>query len=61
MIAGGFVVLGLFLLSGRWLSSETPLAGMATAARWFIPAWLIGGAVDMWIGVANAGYSATKE
>jgi hypothetical protein len=61
VIAGGIALLGLFLLAGRWLSPGAPLAGMATAARWFIPVWLIAAVVNMWIGVAKAGYSVTEE
>ena len=61
VIAGGFVLLGLFLLAGRLLSSGAPLAGIPTAARWFIPFWLVCAGINMWIGVAKAGYSVTEE
>jgi hypothetical protein len=61
IIAGGLVLLGLFLLAGRLLSSTSPIAGMASAARWFVPVWLIGAGVNMWVGVAKAGYSVAEE
>lgn len=61
VIAGGFILLGLFLLAGRLLSPGAPGAGMTTAARWFIPAWLIAAGLNMWIGVAKAGYSVREE
>jgi hypothetical protein len=61
VLAGGFVLLGLFLLAGRLLGPGAPHAGMAAAARWFIPVWLIGAGVNMWIGVAKAGYSVREE
>jgi hypothetical protein len=61
VIAGGFVLLGLFLLAGRLLSSGPLLAGMAAAARWFIPVWLILAGVNLWIGVVKAGYSVAEE
>jgi len=34
---------------------------MVTAARWFIPVWLIGAGINMYIGVAKAGYSVAEE
>jgi hypothetical protein len=61
VIAGGLIQLGLFLLVGRLLNSGAPAAGMATAARWFILAWLVGAGVNMWVGVSKAGYSVTEE
>ena len=61
VIAGGLVLLGIFLLAGRLLSSSGSVTGMASAARWFIPAWLIGAGVNMWVGVAKAGYSVAEE
>jgi hypothetical protein len=61
VIAGGLLLLGLFLIAGRLLGVGAPGAGMATAARWFIPVWLIGAGINMWIGVARAGYSVAEE
>jgi hypothetical protein len=61
VIAGGMVLLGLFLLGGRLLSASAPSLGMAGAMRWFIPLWLIAAAVNLWIGVTRAGYSVAEE
>jgi hypothetical protein len=61
VIVGGLVLLGLFLLAGRFLSAATPAAAMAAAARWFIPVWLIGAAINMYVGVARAGYTVAEE
>jgi hypothetical protein len=61
VIAGGVVLLALFVLAGRILNAAAPLAGMATATRWFIPIWLIAAAINLWVGVAKAGYSVAEE
>jgi hypothetical protein len=61
VIAGGLVLLGIFLLGGRLLSASAPSLGMAGALRWFIPLWLIAAAVNLWIGVTHAGYSVAEE
>ena len=59
VIAGGLVLLGLFVLFG-WLWGANA-AGRALAAKAFMPAWLLVAAVNMWVGVAHAGYSAREE
>jgi hypothetical protein len=61
VIAGGLVLLGLFILAGRFLAAGNPVAGMTTAARWFIPMWLVGAGINMYVGVARAGYSVAEE
>lgn len=61
VIAGGLLLLGLLVLGARLVQSAAPTAGMATAARWFIPIWLIGAGINMWIGVSKAGYSVAEE
>jgi hypothetical protein len=61
VIAGGLVLLGLFLFVGRLLSPGAPAAGMTAAARWFIPVWLVAAGVNLWIGVTRAGYSVAEE
>jgi hypothetical protein len=61
VIAGGLVLLGLFILAGRLLVGGNPVAGMATAARWFVPVWLVGAGINMYVGVARAGYSLAEE
>jgi hypothetical protein len=61
VIAGGFLLLGLCLLVGRWLGDPDPVAGLTRAARLFIPLWLIGAGINMWVGVSKAGYSVAEE
>ncbi|HEV7715223.1 MAG TPA: hypothetical protein VGO53_06495 [Steroidobacteraceae bacterium] len=56
VIAGGLVLLAIFLLIGRSTS-----IGMAAMARWFIPVWLVGAGINMWLGVSKAGYSVAEE
>lgn len=59
VMAGGLVLLGVFVLFG-WLWGANA-AGMALAAKVFLPGWLLIAAVNMWVGVAHAGYSAREE
>ena len=58
IIGGGLVLLAVCVLFGRWL-------GGAGATRFaiglFIPVWLASAAVNMWFGVARAGYSLREE
>jgi hypothetical protein len=58
VMAGGFVLLGLCLLIGRSVGGAT---GMASAAKYFIPVWLIATLFNMWFGVSRAGYSVADE
>ena len=58
VIAGGFGLLIVCLLLGRWIGGA---AGLATAAKVFVPIWLIGAGINMWIGVSKAGYSVAEE
>lgn len=60
MIAGGFLLLGVFLLVGRWIGGGTSSA-LASAATWFIPIWLIAAGVNLLVGVARAGYPVADE
>ena len=60
VIGIGLAVLGVFLLAGRLLGGA-PGPAMATAARFFIPLWLVAAAVNLWIGVSRAGYSVADE
>jgi hypothetical protein len=59
VIAGGFILLGIFLLLGRWTGGGTSSA-LASAARYFIPIWLIAAGVNLWVGVAR-GYPVAEE
>jgi thiol:disulfide interchange protein len=58
VLAAGFLLLGLCLFLGHRFGGAPGLAG---AAKYFIPLWLVGAAVNMWIGVTQAGYSVRDE
>jgi hypothetical protein len=55
VMAGGLALLAVCLLVGRTTGS------VGTASLVFIPLWLIGAAINMWIGVNRAGYSYADE
>lgn len=59
VIGAGIALLGIFVLFG-WLWGAST-AGMALAAKLFVPSWLLVAAVNMWVGVAHAGYSVREE
>ncbi|MGH8701642.1 MAG: hypothetical protein ACREVR_10785 [Burkholderiales bacterium] len=58
IIVGGFVLLGLSVLAARWIGTGT--SSMVTAAKVFIPIWLVVALVNLWLGT-RAGYSVTEE
>jgi len=59
VIGGGIVLLGLFLHFGRlWGGAEPDLA---LPAKLFMPVWFALALVNMWVGVAKAGYSVRDE
>jgi hypothetical protein len=55
VLAVGFVLLGAFVLLGRTLGNGSK------GALYFLPVWLAAAAVNMWLGVAKAGYSVRDE
>lgn len=59
VIVGGLVLLGVFLLFGQ-LWGGTPQA-LGTAAKMFIPVWLIVAVANLWVGVNKAGYTVAQE
>jgi len=59
VIAGGIVLLGVFLLFGH-LWGDAP-ASLGKAAKLFMPVWLAVSITNMWIGVSKAGYTVTEE
>jgi hypothetical protein len=59
VVAGGFSLLLSCLLLGHAFGDGVP--GAITGAKLFIPLWLIGAGVNMWLGVSHAGYSAADE
>jgi hypothetical protein len=60
VIAAGFALLALCLLAGRALG-PTSSAGLALGAKVFLPLWLVGAGVNLWIGVSRAGYTLAEE
>lgn len=59
VMAGGILLLGVFLLFGKLWGGDA--LGSATAAKAFIPLWLAVAVVNMWIGVSKAGYTVREE
>jgi hypothetical protein len=60
IIIGGLLLLGVFVLGGRWLGGGATQP-MVTAAKLFVPLWLVLAAINMWFGVSRAGYSVADE
>jgi hypothetical protein len=59
VIFGGLLLLAVFALFGRLWGHDA--AGMALAARWFVPVWAGVALVNMWVGVTTAGYTVMQE
>ena len=59
VVGGGLALLLACLLLGHAFGGGN--AGLATGAKVFIPLWLIGAGINMWIGVSQAGYSVADE
>ncbi len=59
VILGGLLLLGVFLLFG-WLWGAST-AGIALAARAFVPLWLMVAVANLWVGVQHAGYTLRQE
>jgi hypothetical protein len=58
IIVAGLASLGVFALIG-WKVGGAP--SIPAAAKIFIPIWLGAALVNMWLGVARAGYTAAEE
>jgi uncharacterized membrane protein YoaK (UPF0700 family) len=58
IIVGGLVLFGVFVLVARF-AGGTHMIGLA--AKIFIPVWLVAALINLWIGVARAGYSVAEE
>jgi hypothetical protein len=58
VLAVAFGLLGLCALAGYVLGG-TP--GIATATLIFLPLWLVGAGINMYMGVKGAGYSVADE
>ena len=59
IIAAGLVIGALFLFAGRLLGRGPET--LALGAKLFIALWFIAAAVNLWMGVAKAGYSFMEE
>lgn len=55
--------LGLLLLLGAVMLGHVAGggAGAARAALWFLPVWLTGAGLNMYVGVTRAGYAVRDE
>jgi len=59
VIVTGLLLLAVFSLLGHlWGASA---AGIAAAAKYFIPAWLLISVTNLWVGVTKAGYTVMQE
>jgi hypothetical protein len=59
VIFGGFLLLGVCLLVGRWTGRAATVT--ATTIKYFLVLWLVATLVNMWVGVSKAGYSIKDE
>jgi hypothetical protein len=57
VIGGGFALMAACLLLGHAWGG---MPGLLTGARLFIPLWLVGAFVNMWVGTTH-GYSWAEE
>ena len=60
VIFGGFLLLGVCLLLGRWIEGAAATV-VATTIKYFIVLWLAATLVNMSVGVSKAGYSIKDE
>jgi hypothetical protein len=58
IIVAGLLLLGIFVFAGSRIGGTVT---MVTAAKLFIPVWLVAALINIWIGVAQAGYSVAEE
>lgn len=60
VITGGLVLLAFCLFVGRQLEEGTA-TGLATGMKLFVPLWLLGAGINLWVGVTHAGYTVAEE
>jgi hypothetical protein len=58
VLGGGFSLLLCCLLLGHAWGG---MPGLVRGAQAFIPLWLLGAAINMWVGVSHAGYTVAEE
>lgn len=59
VMGAGILLLVVFVMFG-WLWGASS-AGMALAAKAFVPVWLLIACINMWVGVTHAGYTVRQE
>ena len=59
-IVGGFVLMAACFGAAKLLAGSAA-DGMRTAAIAFVALWFVIAGVNMWVGVAKAGYSVAEE
>ena len=59
-LVAGLLLLGAALLLGKLFSAHYPGATFVVTVA-YVALWLIIAGVNMWVGVAKAGYSVTEE
>jgi hypothetical protein len=59
VILAGFALLAIWMLAGRYIGGSQP--AMAKTALVFLPIWLVAVLVNLWVGVARAGYTVAEE
>jgi hypothetical protein len=60
IILGGFALLAVCVLAARRLGGG-PEAPLGSAVAIFIAIWFVAAAINMWLGVARAGYTFREE
>jgi hypothetical protein len=60
VIFGGFLLLVVCLLLGRWIGGAAATV-VATTIKCFLALWLAATLLNMWVGVNKAGYSVKNE
>lgn len=55
ILAGAFALLAVCVAIGGYMRS------LRKGALVFIPLWLVGAAINMWVGVTRAGYTYAEE
>lgn len=60
VIGIGFALLGILLVLAPRLSISAGRP-IPFAVKLFLPLWFTGALINLWIGVASAGYSVTEE
>lgn len=59
-LVAGFLLMGGSLLIGKLFSEDYPSAPLGATAA-YIALWIVIAAINMWVGVARAGYSVAEE